>query len=201
MDIHMPGMDGIETTRKILALKPDLPIIALTAHASIDEFTHIQEQGFQAFLTKPVSEDSLRKTLSKVLGLQVTRPFALNDQVVLEAMNHNKVLDWALAKHRANNNEDLAKELFGLLIKELPQNQRDLLQAGKNRDLDTLKMITHKIHGACCYCGVPALHNDIAKLETALKCDQKEWPNYLRRVLLSMQRLLEHEDAKAIQAA
>lgn len=198
MDIHMPGMDGIETTRKILAIKPDLPIIALTAHASIDEFTHIQEQGFQAFLTKPVSEDSLRKTLSKVLGLQVARPYAMNDQVVLEAMNHNKILDWALAKQRANHNEDLAKELFGLLIKELPQNQRDLMTAGKNKDLDTLKMITHKIHGACCYCGVPALHNDIAKLETALKCDQKEWPNYLRRVLLSMQRLLDHEDALAL---
>lgn len=196
MDIHMPGMDGIETTRKILALKPDMPIIALTAHASIDEFTHIQEQGFQAFLTKPVSEDSLRKTLAKVLGLQVNRPFALNDQVVIESMNQTKILDWALAKQRANNNEALAKELFGMLIKELPQHQRELLQAGKNRDLDTLKMITHKIHGACCYCGVPALHNDIAKLETALKCDQKEWPNYLRRVLLSMQRLLEHEDAK-----
>lgn len=201
MDIHMPGMDGIETTRKILAMKPGLPIIALTAHASIDEFTHIQEQGFQAFLTKPVSEDSLRKTLSKVLGLQVTQTLTSHDQVAIEAMNHNKVLDWTLANHRANNNENLAKELFGLLIKELPQHQRDLMQAGKNKDLDTLKMITHKIHGACCYCGVPALHNDIAKLETALKCDQKEWPNYLRRALLSMQRLLEHEDARALTQA
>ncbi len=198
MDIHMPGMDGIETTRKILGLKPDLPIIALTAHASMDEFTHIQEQGFQAFLTKPVSEDSLRKTLAKVLGLQVSQAYSTHDQVAIEAMNHNKVLDWTLANQRANHNQELAKELFGLLIKELPQNQMDLLKAGKNRDLDTLKTLTHKIHGACCYCGVPALHNDIAKLETALKCEQKEWPSYLKRVLLSMQRLLEHEDTKLL---
>jgi two-component system sensor histidine kinase BarA len=166
----------------------------------MDEFTHIQEQGFQAFLTKPVSEDSLRKTLAKVLGLQGTHSQSSYDQVVIESMNHNKVLDWSLAKQRANHNEDLAKELFGLLIKELPQHQRDLIQAAQNKDLDTLKTITHKIHGACCYCGVPALHNDVAKLETALKCDQKEWPSYLRRVLLSMQRLMEHEDAQALGA-
>lgn len=112
-------------------------------------------------------------------------------------MNHTKVLDWTLANQRANHNQELAKELFGLLIKELPQHQQELLKAAKNRDLDTLKTITHKIHGACCYCGVPALHNDIAKLETALKCEQKEWPSYLKRVLLSMQRLLEHGDTKA----
>ena len=198
MDIHMPGMDGIETTRKILAIKPEQPIIALTAHASMDEFTHIQEQGFEAFLTKPVSEDSLQKTLSKVLGLQSTQPYPLHDQVAIEAMNHNQVLDWTLAIHRANNNEALAKELFGLLIKELPQHQRELMQAAQHNDFDTLKMITHKIHGACCYCGVPALHNDIAKLETALKCDQKEWTKYLRRALLSMQKLLETEDARTL---
>jgi two-component system sensor histidine kinase BarA len=200
MDIHMPGMDGIETTGHILALKPDLPVVALTAHASIDEYTHIQEQGFQAFLTKPVSEDSLRKTLSKVLGLQGVRPSTSHEPIAIDAINQNKVLDWPLANLRANHNADLAKELFGLLIKELPQHERELMRAAKNRDLETLKMITHKIHGACCYCGVPALHNDISKLETALKCDQKDWPNYLRRVLTSMQHLLEHEDARAVES-
>ena len=128
------------------------------------------------------------------------RSSASHDQVVFDAMNQNKVLDWALANQRANHNHDLAKELFSLLIKELPQHQRELLQAARRRDLETLKMITHKIHGACCYCGVPALHNDIAKLETALKCEQKEWPNYLRRVLMSMQRLLEHEEALVVTA-
>lgn len=197
MDIHMPGMDGIETTCKILETQPNLPIVALTAHASIDEFTLIQQQGFAGFLTKPVSEQSLHKTLQKVLKLPAVASPILEAHVKEPMTTSDQTLDWPLALTRANQNEDLARELLTMLLNDLPEQQSTLKRAASSQDIDTLKSITHKIHGACCYCGVPELHACIAKLETALKSDQNQWEPYLVSVLEAVDRLLNDEDVRA----
>jgi CheY-like chemotaxis protein len=59
MDYMMPGMDGIETTRRIRAIDSEyirnLPIIALTADAVVGNEQIFLEAGFQVYLTKPIS--------------------------------------------------------------------------------------------------------------------------------------------------
>ena len=45
MDLHMPGIDGFETSKKIHEKKPNIPIIALTADMFEDVEEQIQEYG------------------------------------------------------------------------------------------------------------------------------------------------------------
>jgi len=61
MDIQMPELDGIEATRRIRAgsIRPDIPIIALTAHALEDERQRTAIAGMNDFLTKPIDPDQL----------------------------------------------------------------------------------------------------------------------------------------------
>jgi two-component system cell cycle response regulator DivK len=58
MDIALPGLDGKEATRRIRAQPrfADLPIIAVTAHASQSEAEVIIAAGLTAVVTKPVNE-------------------------------------------------------------------------------------------------------------------------------------------------
>jgi two-component system sensor histidine kinase/response regulator len=55
MDIQLPGIDGVEATRRIRATSvgADLPIVALTAHALEQERTRAMDAGMNDFLTKP----------------------------------------------------------------------------------------------------------------------------------------------------
>jgi len=59
MDHMMPGMDGVETTHRIRALESGyakhLPVIALTANAVAGTQEFFLENGFQAYLTKPIN--------------------------------------------------------------------------------------------------------------------------------------------------
>jgi CheY-like chemotaxis protein len=59
MDHMMPGIDGIEATRRIRALGTEyasrIPIIALTANAVVGNEQMFMEKGFQAFLSKPIN--------------------------------------------------------------------------------------------------------------------------------------------------
>lgn len=65
VDVMMPVLDGIETTRRLRSrgfAAKDLPIIAVTAATSFDEIRAYKACGMQAFLAKPVALADLRAT-------------------------------------------------------------------------------------------------------------------------------------------
>jgi CheY-like chemotaxis protein/HPt (histidine-containing phosphotransfer) domain-containing protein len=70
MDWRMPGMDGIETTRRLHALGLTLPptVIMVTAHAREGVWPSARDAGIRTCLLKPVSPDLLRHTLAEAMG-------------------------------------------------------------------------------------------------------------------------------------
>ena len=63
MDIQMPVMDGIEATRMIRAMNPDIPIIALTADSLSNDWQRYAQVGMNAHLAKPITPHQLYETL------------------------------------------------------------------------------------------------------------------------------------------
>jgi PAS domain S-box-containing protein len=65
MDIKMPVMDGIEATRQIKIMKPDIPVIAVTAYAYDTDKKRLLESGFNEYLPKPLKRESLLKMINQ----------------------------------------------------------------------------------------------------------------------------------------
>ena len=72
MDISLPGIDGLEATRRIRAHADpairSLPIIAMSAHVFDNEVAHHLQAGMDAFIGKPIAPDGLAETIASVLG-------------------------------------------------------------------------------------------------------------------------------------
>jgi len=161
MDIQMPGIDGLEATRRIRQHNQSVPIVGLTAHATTDEKKECHEAGMNDVLIKPVRMESLRAMTHRLGQPGAFPPLAASGTPVLPVFD----LDLALAN--ANNRHDLAAELFELLIAGLPRDLDAINAASSN--IDELKRAVHKLHGAVRYCGVPRLAGAIEKLELVLK--------------------------------
>jgi CheY-like chemotaxis protein len=71
MDINLPGIDGIEATRRIRASEAgkDIPIIAITAHAMSGDRERIIAAGCNAYIEKPIDPITLVEQIHKMLGL------------------------------------------------------------------------------------------------------------------------------------
>lgn len=70
MDIQLPKMDGLEATRLIRQSGYKKPIIALTAHASVEEKLSCLQAGCVDLITKPVSQKTLIKRIETILEEQ-----------------------------------------------------------------------------------------------------------------------------------
>jgi len=68
MDIKMPVMDGIEATKQIKQLRPDLPIIAQTAYVFSEEKSMISSIGCDQYLAKPLDYAKLKELLNMYLN-------------------------------------------------------------------------------------------------------------------------------------
>ena len=62
-DINMPGMSGLELLPKAKALRPDVPIIMITAYGDAETKRQALEQGAEALLTKPIDFGTLRSEI------------------------------------------------------------------------------------------------------------------------------------------
>jgi CheY-like chemotaxis protein len=62
-DINMPGMSGLELLTKAKAMRPDVPIIMITAYGDAETKRKALEDGAEALLTKPIDFGTLRSEI------------------------------------------------------------------------------------------------------------------------------------------
>ncbi|NIA08689.1 MAG: response regulator, partial [Nitrospiraceae bacterium] len=66
-DVRMPGIDGVTLLKKIKARYPDIPVILITAFASMDSAVAAMKEGAWDYLTKPFRIEEIREVVAKAL--------------------------------------------------------------------------------------------------------------------------------------
>jgi len=67
MDLRMPEMDGFTATRLIKQINPNIPIVVQTAYISSEDRQKSNEAGCDDFISKPISNDTLRLVIEKFI--------------------------------------------------------------------------------------------------------------------------------------
>ncbi len=164
MDVQMPGMDGLQATREIRKspLNMGTPIVAVTAHAFKEEQERLLASGMDDYLPKPIEVEQL---------INLVKSWCINIEPGEIALPS---IDWQLALKRANQNQDTAEEMLQSFVDLLPETIELLTTLWELKDYNELKSEVHKLHGACCYTGLPRFQHLANETESALKLGQHE---------------------------
>jgi HPt (histidine-containing phosphotransfer) domain-containing protein len=178
MDIQMPVMDGYEATRLIRADSrfATLPIIAMTAHAMLEEQQKILKSGMGAHIAKPIDVRTLLQVMRHFLGepsgemlLQDTSAGSDGGAAEIPVIPGFNV---AAALDRLDGNE----KLYRWLLRSFVENKSDAVnvidQALQSGDTALAERTAHTIKSSAGTIGADELESLAQNLETAIECEE-----------------------------
>ncbi len=125
MDHQLPGIDGVETTRRIRTLGASvasIPVIGLTASASATHRESFLNAGMDGFLAKPATMDDIRNAINEVLDDKWVRPAEAAAAAAPVAVQAATVQTAVLAKLAGElGDRIIVVELVTSFLAELPK--------------------------------------------------------------------------------
>jgi CheY-like chemotaxis protein len=172
MDCQMPEMDGYEATLQIRASElssksPAVRIIAMTAHAMKGDEEECLASGMNDYLSKPVRETELRRSLQKCRPLASPMPEEPNptSESIPPEADIEELLDSITLQEMADIDvADIVElvELFRTQTKELLTELNSAVGAADPREVNR---IAHKLAGSSAACGLKAVIAPLRELE------------------------------------
>jgi DNA-binding NarL/FixJ family response regulator len=152
MDISMPGMDGIEATRKGLKIKPSLNIIALSMYGEDEYYYKMVDAGAKGFLLKDSDISEVREAIitvmrggsffSQELLYHVIQKIKMREQETKSAVLSKREKEILLKICEGMSNQEIAETLF-ISKRTVDKHRANLL--GKTNSKNTASLILYAI--------------------------------------------------------
>ena len=153
MDMHLPGIDGLEASRSIRhqtrGMNRDTPVIALTASVAPDDIRRYLAAGLKAVVAKPVQWPRLTQAFSQALGIRIQPEL---EQPLLQ--EHLRVLGRPRLQAMLTN-----------FAEELPAQQAAIEQALAEEDHLELGQLAHRLGGTARMLAQTRLAEVLTRLE------------------------------------
>ena len=82
LDVWLPGMDGIEVLKTVKTYHPEIEVLVMSGHGTIDTAVKATKLGAFDFIEKPFSMDSLTQSVKSALGLKKKRSTKINNEAL-----------------------------------------------------------------------------------------------------------------------
>jgi signal transduction histidine kinase/CheY-like chemotaxis protein/HPt (histidine-containing phosphotransfer) domain-containing protein len=163
MDVQMPDIDGLETTRMIRAREKKtgghVPIIAMTAHAMQGDREECLAAGMDGYIAKPIRAARLLEILHNTLTPRTDQP------ATLTCAPRDDLMDWSKALEVVQDDRQLLKEIIEAFLAECPRMLADMHVAIDQNDQSLLQRSAHTLKGSMRYFGATAVFDQAYELE------------------------------------
>jgi DNA-binding NtrC family response regulator len=145
LDLKMPGMDGIETLRRLKGedVNTDAEILMMTAYATVDTAVKAMKEGAFDYLVKPFAPDEIEVQIKKIIS---HRELVLENILLRQKLEERSEYDEIIGK------SDSMQEIFELISQVAPTDSTVLItgESGTGKEL-----IAQAIHGNSQRCYMP----------------------------------------------
>lgn len=163
MDLHMPEMDGIESTtiiRKKMNL--NVPIIALTANAFQVEIDKCLAAGMNTYVTKPFDENDL---MTKIQQLVRTGRTTTRQEINLPASKPAKLYDLSKIEQMSRGDQRFVNKILEIFCEHVPDVMNQIKAAIRDNNTANVRSAAHKLKPTLENMGIDSMYELIRELE------------------------------------
>jgi len=180
MDVQMPVKDGLTAVKELRASghgQDDLPIIAMTAHASKEDRVKSLAAGMNDHVTKPLDPSQLELLLINYFGsaeCETVIPMQEATSAEVISLPSLKGFNFTMATTRLNGNVGLLRKLL-LSFCDMYENAGPKLSVLlQQAEYDEITVMAHQIKGSGANLGADAIASAAAAIENAVKSNRTE---------------------------
>ncbi|MFV8466127.1 response regulator [Flavobacterium sp. LB1P62] len=168
MDIQMPEMDGNEVTKHIrtnMGSKSNIPIIALTAHATLGEEKRSLESGMNDYLSKPFDFNVLLEKLHhNLMNVNNNKSFDLSEEEEVE-----KLINFKYLNEFADGDTVFIEKMVSLFLHNAPLALEAIIEANEIDNIIVLKAEVHKLKSSISLLGITSASKCIDIIESEIE--------------------------------
>ncbi|WP_243544748.1 hybrid sensor histidine kinase/response regulator [Pseudodesulfovibrio tunisiensis] len=189
MDVQMPIMDGVSATRAIRdpnsgARTPDIPIVAITAHALKGDRERFLEAGMNGYISKPINTREFHRVITETTAGRTAAP-APDSDTEAGTRAESPAFDRAGALDMLGGREDLLLRMDAIFVRDVPDELRELKEHMDQGDHDEAKRLAHSIKGSSRTVGAARAGTEAEQLEYL--CGQKDEKS-MKRVYATLKK-------------
>ncbi len=154
MDMQMPVLNGVETTKRLKVMRNAPYVVAISSNAATEDQMYYKSIGVDHFLGKPVTPETIQDILSSC------NPECIENKPMATSYPELQTL----LKYLGNDTK-LAKIVIERFLNKAHSHIATLEIFLKKRDPESIKYYTHKLRGAIAYYGHQSLVADLEAIE------------------------------------
>lgn len=183
-DIQMPGIDGYETTHRLRALAPELPVIGLTAFALPEERAKCLAAGMADHVTKPIDLDRLVGVIRTQVNMPDSEPpFPHSAPSSSPTGPQDTPVNWAALNACFPDRPEVVTRLARSFVRSHDATLARLEQAIDACDLDALAQVAHSLKGTAGHLRAHALREAAHQAFTSANAGDGQAIDHARQLL------------------
>jgi signal transduction histidine kinase/CheY-like chemotaxis protein len=194
MDVQMPDMDGLEATRRIRTIAPNLPIIGQTAHALAEEHQKCVLAGMNEILTKPLEHAALVAAILRQTGGAPAIATTVMESRGPDTRNQGsaaaETIDWAQFEMRHARRPGMICKLLDLALESQQDGPARIRAAIAAGDAQQLGQLAHALKGVGGNLCANELVAAAQAAEAAARNDSPEATQLAEALAVALERLL-----------
>jgi CheY-like chemotaxis protein/HPt (histidine-containing phosphotransfer) domain-containing protein len=164
MDLHLPVMNGFDTTRYIREnLKLDVPVIAITANVINGEESKCLEAGMNGFVSKPYTEKDLLEKIQRIINMAESSSIV---RVPASDAGNADLYSLSALENICRGNRGMIADMLKAFIKQVPVTVKDITAAYQSGDFQSIYAAAHNIKPNIETLGISSLKENIRQIES-----------------------------------
>jgi PAS domain S-box-containing protein len=187
MDIQMPIMSGYEATKIIREHNQEVPIIALTAAAMVEDKTKALKAGMNGHLSKPMDSDAMLRCIAKYFDTTLE---AVPQKQTTVSQTGQNVLDVEYAMRLVGQNQALYSKIISKFSEELRGEFATLPELLEQKE-SAAKSLIHSLKGVSSNVGANELATFSTNIDALLKAQKEITQEETEQLRQAMQRAID----------